>query len=241
MDLKELESGVDPNTHWYYQTKKLLLLKYFEKISKENPEVRRVVDIGSGSGFFAYELYEKFPQKIDSIRLVDISYTEEELGPTQIPAIIKQHKLEEETSDSVIIMMDVLEHIENDLAILKDIQSKCQGKNYFFITVPAFEFLWSPHDEYLGHYRRYTLNSLEDLLKKAGYTINRTYYYYGMLFPVVVAARKFFRLNKSKDHSDMKPVPGVINAALKFYNKMELPFRKANKLFGVTCVAEGYI
>lgn len=58
MDLKELESGVNPNTHWYYQTKKIQLRKFFEKKVVAPRQKVTVIDIGSGSGFFSQEIYK---------------------------------------------------------------------------------------------------------------------------------------------------------------------------------------
>ena len=55
MDLKELENGVDPSVHWYYQSKKVPLLKYFKKLHQKAGKPLTVIDFGSGSGFFAYD------------------------------------------------------------------------------------------------------------------------------------------------------------------------------------------
>ena len=82
MDLKELESGVDPKVHWYYQSKKVPLFRYFKKVAAATDRPLNVIDFGSGSGFFAYELYEAFPDQIAQVLLIDIGYTEEELAST---------------------------------------------------------------------------------------------------------------------------------------------------------------
>ena len=89
MDLKELASGVDPNKHWYYQTKKIPLFKYFEKISNNNTARLDIIDIGAGSGFFSISLYKKYSDKINKVFLVDIGYTDQEIHETRDSNIIK--------------------------------------------------------------------------------------------------------------------------------------------------------
>lgn len=66
---------------------------------------------------------------------------------------------------------DVIEHIENDLALLQSLYHFIKPGGFVYITVPAYDFLWSQEDIDAGHFRRYTLNSMTALLKKAGYDI----------------------------------------------------------------------
>ena len=242
MDLKELESGVDPSIHWYYQSKKVPLFRYFEQISREQGKKLTVIDFGSGSGFFAYELLKAFPEKIEDVLLIDIGYTEEEMETTKNEPVKKLRYIPRAINDSIVIMMDVLEHIEDDYAILEDIKDRLGENAFFFITVPAFMSVWSSHDVYLGHYRRYTIPMVKKLLTGTKCQIDQQYYIYGSIFPLVWLVR---RLKKNEENmtnpesSDMKPLPGPINAILKAYNSFEMNFRKVNKLFGLTCVAEG--
>ncbi len=242
MDLKELESGVDPSTNWYYQSKKVPLFRYFEQIVKEQGKKLTVIDFGSGSGFFAYELFEAYPQHIEDVLLIDIGYTEEEMEETKNAPVKKLRYIPHGINDSIVVMMDVLEHIEDDYAIMEDIKSRLGDNAHFFITVPAFMSVWSSHDVYLGHYRRYTIPMVKKLLSGTKCQIDQQYYIYGSIFPLVWLVR---RLKKNEENmtqpesSDMKPLPGPINAILKAYNSFEMNFRKANKLFGLTCVAEG--
>src|SRR4030095_14742624 len=162
MDLKELESGVDPKTHWYYQSKIIPLIAFVKKVFNDSRQPLTMVDVGSGSGFFMYELYEKVPEMISKIYLVDIGYTDEEINSTRNQVIEKTKSLPSKIENAVVVMMDVLEHLEDDHAMLKSIREKSVGKNHFFITVPAFMDLWSGHDVYLGHYRRYTNKTLNE-------------------------------------------------------------------------------
>ena len=242
MDLKELESGVDPKTHWYYQSKKIPLFRFFKQLAKKQAKRLTVIDFGSGSGFFAYELLEAFPESIDEVLLIDIGYSDEEIEASNTEKVKKLRFIPKGISDCVVIMMDVLEHIEDDYKILKEIREAIAKNGHYFITVPAFMSVWSSHDVYLGHYRRYTIPMLGNLLKKCNCVIENQYYIYGSIFPLVWAVRRMKRNEKNMSNpsaSDMKPVPKILNFALKQYNSFEMNFRKFNKLFGLTCVAEG--
>ena len=63
----------------------------------------------------------------------------------------------------VVLVMDMLEHVENDAGVLSEISSifSSDSSTRFLLTVPAFQSLMSSHDRYLGHYRRYDLSQLE--------------------------------------------------------------------------------
>ncbi|HAP00391.1 MAG TPA: hypothetical protein DCQ93_00555 [Bacteroidetes bacterium] len=238
MDLKELKQGVDPNTFWYYQTKKLPLIRFITKIYKKHNRKVVLVDVGSGSGFFMYEMERLMPEMIEKIFLVDIGYSDEEIKMTQNQKIEKTLSLPDKIENAIVVMMDVLEHLESDDNMLNEIRNRTSGVNYFFITVPAFMDLWSGHDVYLGHYRRYTSKTLRALLTRTGITNYSMYYLYGAIFPAVWIFRKMVRGKKSND-SDIKPINPVVNSLLKFYHSIEMPLSRMNKLFGVTCAAEG--
>jgi SAM-dependent methyltransferase len=241
MDLKELESGVNPNIHWYYQSKKLPLFSYTRKLLKASKGLT-IVDVGSGSGFFAISLEKELSEGIKKVYLVDINYTPEEITATKNNKIEKTLRIPDKIENSLVVLMDVLEHLEDDLKMLQEIKAASVGdNNHFFITVPAFTSLWSHHDDYLGHYRRYKIPMLTEVLKKAGFTVHNSYYLYGSLFPMVWVARKLSNLKKKEATSNMKPFNPVVNKILLGITSAEMSVASANKVFGVTCVAQGKI
>lgn len=240
MDLKELESGVDPKTHWYYQSKKIPMLKFMRNAFAKSNKKLTLVDVGSGSGFFMYEAMEAIPEMIEKVWLVDINYTQEEINATKNQIIEKRLDLPDNMQNAVVVMMDVLEHLEDDALMLREIKERATGKNYFFITVPAFKDLWSGHDVYLGHYRRYVRKTLTSVLQKENYKIESCSYLYFAIFPLVWLVRKLSS-DVSKPTSSMKPASSPINSILKAYNSFEMNSGKWNKIFGVTCTAQGEI
>jgi len=241
MDLKELESGVNPEVHWYYQSKMKPLFTYTRKVLAATQPLT-IVDVGSGSGFFAISLERKFSSQIKKVYLVDINYTADEIAETRGAKIEKVLSIPSKIENGLVILMDVLEHLEDDLKMLNEIKAACVGdSNYFFITVPAFFSLWSGHDVYLGHYRRYKIATLTSVLQKAKYNIKNTYYLYGILFPMVWLARKLDNMKKKEANSNMKPFNPIVNKALLGITSVEMAVSTANKVCGVTCVAQGKI
>jgi SAM-dependent methyltransferase len=241
MDLKELENGVNPEIHWYYQSKILPLISYTKKLLRNNIPLT-IVDVGSGSGFFAISLEKKFPDQIKKVYLVDINYTVEEIAATRNAKIEKTLAIPSKIEDGLVILMDVLEHLEDDLKMLKEIKAASSGKNnHFFITVPAFNSLWSGHDDYLGHYRRYRIPMLRGVLSQANYNTKNAYYLYGSLFPMVWAARKLSKISKKEAESNMRPFNALTNKLLLTITSAEMAIATSNKVFGVTCVASGEI
>ncbi len=242
MDLRELENGVNPDNHWYYQSKIQPLIAYTRNLLQRVPELT-IIDVGSGSGFFAINLEKAFGDKIKKVCLVDINYTPDEIAATQGKKIEKMTHIPQRIEHGLVVMMDVLEHLEDDLKMLQDIKANCTGKNHFFITVPAFYSLWSNHDVALGHYRRYKINTLRGVLNKANYSINRCYYLYGSLFPMIWTFRKLDNLKKNKDtsKSNMQSFSPFVNNILYRISSLDMKMASANKLCGVTCLAEGEI
>jgi len=240
MDLKELESGVDPEIHWYYQSKIQPLIAYTRHLLKTVPKLT-IVDVGSGSGFFAISLEKLFPGQIGKVYLVDINYTPEEIAATAGTKIEKTLAIPPQIENSLVILMDVLEHIEDDLGMLRSIKKNSQGANHFFITVPAFQSLWSGHDDYLGHYRRYKIPTLRSVLTKAGFNTHAAYYLYGSLFPMVWTVRQISNLRKQEATSNMRPFHPLMNKVLLGITSLDMKLARANKLCGVSCVAQGQV
>ena len=86
-------------------------------------------------------------------------------------------------------MMDVLEHIEDDCAIINILKSHLNPKGKLIISVPAYQFLWSKHDEDNMHYRRYCKKSLQRILNKCDLSITWIRYWNSLLFPFIAINR----------------------------------------------------
>ncbi|MBF6608409.1 MAG: class I SAM-dependent methyltransferase [Flavobacterium sp.] len=119
-------------------------------------------------------------------------------------------------------LFDVIEHIEDDKGFLTSIYSYLQDDGFVYITVPAFDFLWSNEDVDAGHFRRYTLNNLEKRLKTEGFIIKQSTYIFSILPVAVFLCRTIpskIGFNKksnliSKHTSEHSQKKGVLNTIL---------------------------
>lgn len=98
-------------------------------------------------------------------------------------------------------VFDVVEHIENEQAILRHLYELLEPGGMFYLTVPAFSFLWSRHDLYAGHFRRYYCATLCNNLKKIGFTIHFSSYFFSFLLFIILIQRCFPFWLKSKLNS----------------------------------------
>lgn len=221
MDLKEIDL-VDPQIHWYYQSK----LKAVKKALRLwGHSFSRIVDVGAGSGFFGLEIIKDL--KGVQLICVDLNYPKDYVGDN---GVIFQKSSDRCVAD-VYLLIDVLEHVKDDVKLLNEYVEMAPKGSIFIQTVPAFEFLWSSHDDFLEHERRYNKKGLEIVNSLSGLEVLSSGYLFGTIFPLVFIARKL--RSRSKNSSDMKPAPRVVNSILKFVVSLEhkLPL---NRCFGLS-------
>ncbi len=94
-----------------------------------------------------------------------------------------------EGSVSAVGLFDVLEHIEDDLAFLQELRRLLASQGRLYLTVPAYQAIWSSHDDLVGHFRRYTIGSVSARLLQAGFQVEFSSYLFALL-PVPIF---FFR------------------------------------------------
>jgi SAM-dependent methyltransferase len=89
----------------------------------------------------------------------------------------------------LVCLLDVLEHIDEDLATLRAVRALLAPGGKALVTVPAYRWLWSEHDEFLHHKRRYTAGELRRKAEAAGLAVGMLSYFNTLLFPLAAAAR----------------------------------------------------
>ena len=94
-----------------------------------------------------------------------------------------------DASFDVVTAMDVLEHVDDDLAALAELRRVLRPGGLLLATVPAYGFLWSEHDEALKHRRRYTAHELRNKLTVRDFAVERTSYFITALFFPILAMR----------------------------------------------------
>ena len=227
-------SPADAFEHWYYKAKFHLLVERLRSTRFREPG-RRIADVGCGIGLFMTFLEKAgyvAPQQMVGI---DPAYREPGRALDGGAAILPAWPPNEEVH--VALLMDVLEHTPDDAAVLRETADHVETGGYVFITVPAFSWLYSAHDHFLGHYRRYSLSTLRRLIEGcSGLEIQELHYYYAAVFPAAVPWR-LLRRRKNHECSDMQRVPGWLNRVLSFVMRFETVISRGNRLAGLSVVA----
>jgi hypothetical protein len=236
MDLKETDIlDSDIGQHWYYRSKVNAMSRLLSGVS---PSI--ILDVGAGSGFFSRKLLSDTLAK--EAWCVDISYEDDSDTLVAGKPVHFRRSIDEVNAD-LVLLMDVTEHVDDDVGLLIDYVHKVPRGARFLISVPAFQFLWSGHDVFLEHKRRYRLNQMEDVVRQAGLTVKHGAYYFGAVFPIAATIRFVSNLVQGGQHkarSQLSRHHPLVNGTLAAMSAAELPFFAHNRLAGLTvfCVAE---
>ena len=200
-----------------------------------------VVDVGCGTGGTTEGL-------VGGHRLVGCEISEDaarlgaqRLGPRVLRARADRLPLRDASCD-LALALDVLEHHEDDGLVAREIARVLRPGGLLLATVPAFGFLWGPHDVLSHHHRRYRRAELRSVLEENGYAVERDGYFNTLLFPAVAAVQLLRRLRRggapAQAASDLPARRGPMNACLRALFGLEalwLPF--AGLPFGVSAFA----
>jgi 2-polyprenyl-3-methyl-5-hydroxy-6-metoxy-1,4-benzoquinol methylase len=226
MDLKEEDIlGADIGAHWYYRSKAAALGRFVGLLAP-----KRLLDIGAGSGFFSRHLLVE--GGAERALCVDTGYARDHDETIAGKPVLYRRDCGFVDCD-LVLMMDVLEHVDDDRGLAAHYAAKVPGGAHFLVTVPAFGFLWSGHDVFLDHKRRYRLPEIEATLRDAGLTIVRGAYYFGLVFPLAAAVRLASR-GDAQPRSSLKKHGALTNGILTAVCAAELPFLPLNRLAGLS-------
>lgn len=221
MDLIENSHPIKPESHWYYQEK---FRHIFHSLINHAPKFSTLCDVGAGTAPFSKQLAAIFPDK--NFIAVDKYYSD-----VMIEKEVEGLKLQRFIVPAdVYLLTDVLEHIEYPKQILEEIVEQSHKGALLIISVPAHMILWSGHDVFLKHYRRYTQKNLLAELSCLDYDLIELKYIFNILFiPVLI-----FRLvTRNKIASNMTQHKFVLQAVFRIILKFDALFK--NKLpFGLS-------
>jgi SAM-dependent methyltransferase len=137
-----------------------------------------------------------------------------------------------------IYLLDVLEHIDDQVAILKSTQNYLTQSGKILLTVPAFKFLWSPHDDFVHHVRRYTKAGLKKVLEDSGYKVERISYFNSILFPLALIQRLGMRMLNKKLNTHLSTPPTIVNWLFKvIFTQEAWILKRINLPVGLSIIA----
>jgi 2-polyprenyl-3-methyl-5-hydroxy-6-metoxy-1,4-benzoquinol methylase len=177
--------------HWWWRAREAAIL---EVLRAQQPPLgwRRILDVGCGDGLF----FDKLAQfgEVEGIEPA------EELVSSKGPHCPRIHigsfdaNFRPGKQFSLILMLDVLEHMADPVGALRHAQGLLESEGRLLVTVPAFRLLWTNHDVLNHHFTRYTVSSFRRIAQQAGLEIEAERYFFQWLFPLKLATRVVERL-----------------------------------------------
>lgn len=195
--------------HWWYRARREILAELIRR-RIALPEGARILEVGCGTGH-NLPMLQRFG-RLDAIEVDGAAraIASRRLGHAVIDAPLPElHGVPDRTYDLVAIL-DVIEHIDQDVAGLAALGRKLTPGGKILITVPAFPWMWSAHDVVNHHKRRYTRRTLRALVQAAGLRVEMLSWFNSLLFPIAAAARLAGRVT-GREESDDKLPPAPVN------------------------------
>jgi len=217
MDLRESEitnseeSGRHPWEKARREVVVSLIKRFLPRIMNERSQV---LDIGCGDTWLIEQLSSDLVQS--KFIAVDTAFNEQLLkkyrdrlnrDKFEVFDSLDSALINREKKADLVLLLDVIEHIEDDITFLKWTQSfsnHITTETKFLITVPAFQSLFCEHDVFLGHYRRYTNRMLKQHIEEAGMEVEHIGYFFFTLLPL-----RIIEVLKEKLSSSEKSAKGV--------------------------------
>ncbi len=189
MDLKEAKLG-SKKRHPWEKTRIRALTQILDYLEPTN--IRSVLDIGCGDGYAASKIFES--ADIDRLVGVDSHFSKEQMAAVSNchPRAVFIRELDSLAGQpfDLVLLLDVVEHIADDVKFLQAIvDEQLNDGGHVLITAPAFGGLFTHHDRFLDHYRRYNRSELQSLIAAAGLKIADGGFLFSSLLPIRVISK----------------------------------------------------
>lgn len=216
--------------HWWFQGKKYLIESILDRTDIPSG---RFLDIGCGTGIFLRTLEKRGTTYGLDLSEQALSYCRKD-GSRLLARGSGGLLPFKDNSFSLITLLDMIEHIENDKEVLKEVYRICTPGGVVIITVPAFGFLWGSHDDSHHHKRRYLSRQLREVGLYTGFLPEKlTYTNFFIFLPLLI--RRILSRKSSVKESDLRHTPKAINETLKMIYRFEAFYlKKANFPWGVS-------
>ncbi len=199
--------------HWWYRGRRLIINTELARLPL--PSSARVLDAGCGSGRTLEELSPR-----GEVSGVELNPEAARVARDRGDFDVRIGRLEElpwaEGTFDLITCLDVIEHTPDDGVTLRELRRVTRPGGWLLVTVPAYQALWSRHDEANHHYRRYNRRSLRTAAAGAGWELSRMTSFNSLLLAPAAAVRIAQRARRSDgEHAlDLKLGPAWLNGLL---------------------------
>jgi SAM-dependent methyltransferase len=222
--------------HWWFLARRRILKRLIERVVRP-PKKAKILEVGCGTGHNLAML-----KSFGSVDASELDRCARAVANKRLPGKVKSAKLPDlsmftRSGYDLIALLDVLEHVPDDLASLRAIHMRLKPGGALLLTVPANPWMWSAHDAAHHHFRRYTKKQLEELFLRSGIEIQLLSYFNTLLFPLVAAARVVGKITR-KGSADDKLPSAWVNSTLNAVFGLEAGLiGRVPMSFGVSLVA----
>lgn len=220
--------------YWWFVSRRRLALALLQRFA---PEAKRVLDVGSGTGALLSELqHDRCAVGIDFSPLA-VAFCKERGLKNLLVGNAEQVPFQSATFDAVV-SLDTLEHVADHESAVASIAHCLKPGGTLVLNVPAFAWLWGPHDVALMHHRRYTKSQVKDILQRHGLRVEKLSYSVFLLFPFVVLIRLIDKFRRGPAKVSLPKVSPATNGLLVKLQDMEARWIAAGSLpWGSSVVA----
>lgn len=228
-------------THWWYVGRRNLVAATLARYGIPDGAV---VDIGCGTGSNLGMLASATGRPAFGTDLSTHALQHAERGTdgaVRTVVALAEHLPLRDASCGLLASMDVVEHLDDDLVGLCEYRRVLRADGLLLLTVPAYQWLWSQHDVWAAHRRRYRVRSLVAVADAAGFEVLHTTYYNSFLVPAAAALRRtpLRRLVKESDEEVgrssafvSKVMTGLSNTERRLAPRRSVPFGLSILLVG---------
>jgi 2-polyprenyl-3-methyl-5-hydroxy-6-metoxy-1,4-benzoquinol methylase len=206
--------------HWWWRARERVILDVL-RANRPASGWRAVLDVGCGDGLFFDAL-----ARLDGVTLVEGVEPARDLVSSDGPHVRRIHVMPFDSSFqpdqrySLILMLDVLEHLPDPVAAVAHARSLLEPDGVLLVTVPAFMALWTRHDDLNHHYTRYSEHSFRVVAAAAGLRIKAARYFFHWVTGAKLATRLAEALLPGKPDVPSVP-PAPVNRALYALSRLE--------------------
>src|SRR6266849_6181158 len=200
--------------HWWFTGRRHIIAGFVERACRDLGKLRpRILDVGCGTGANLQML-----SKFGVAEGVDVSPEALEFCHARGLSRVRQGAAEnlsfEDASFDLVTGLDVVEHLDDDLAGLTEMRRVLRPGGYALLFVPAFNFLWGVQDDISHHRRRYTLAGLQQSVRAAGFEVERATYANITFFAPILLGRLLMRATGFRPASENNITVGALNGIL---------------------------
>lgn len=222
--------------HWWFLARRRILETLIGRTVKP-PKKARILEVGCGTGHNLAML-----GKFGSVEASELDPSARALSSKRLGREVEEAKLPDlsmfdRNVYDLVALLDVLEHVPDDLASLKSILKRLKPGGALLLTVPANPWMWSAHDRAHHHFRRYTKKQLAGLFRQAGFEIQLLSYFNTLLYPLVAAARIIGKITRKESADDRLPGDAVNRTLQTIFGLEAHVVGKVPMPFGVSLVA----